>query len=122
MSDVTYIDAIHAALGKALEDDPSVFLYGQDIGKLKGSHGIVQGRVRPNTHQACHASLLLGDCVPLGKLQLALPNHPSNAKGAGHNMHRGRRLERDQRSPRRTLKRLQSRQLCVLFEHLPVLV
>ncbi len=30
MSEVTYIDAIHAALGKALEDDDSVFLYGQD--------------------------------------------------------------------------------------------
>jgi len=43
MSDVTYIDAIHAALGKALEDDPSVFLYGQDIGKFGGAFKATKG-------------------------------------------------------------------------------
>ncbi len=43
MSDVTYIDAIHAALDKALEDDPNVFLYGQDIGKFGGAFKATKG-------------------------------------------------------------------------------
>ncbi len=43
MSDVTYIDAIHAALGTALENDPSVFLYGQDIGKFGGAFKATKG-------------------------------------------------------------------------------
>lgn len=43
MSDVTYIDAIHAALNKALADDPSVFLYGQDIGKFGGAFKATKG-------------------------------------------------------------------------------
>ena len=34
---ITYIDAIRAALAKALSDDPRVFLYGQDIGKFGGA-------------------------------------------------------------------------------------
>ncbi len=43
MSDVTYIDGIHAALNKALADDPSVFLYGQDIGKFGGAFKATKG-------------------------------------------------------------------------------
>lgn len=43
MSDVTYIDAIHAALGKALEENPDVFLYGQDIGKFGGAFKATKG-------------------------------------------------------------------------------
>jgi len=43
MSDVTYIDAIHAALEKALESDPEVFLYGQDIGKFGGAFKATKG-------------------------------------------------------------------------------
>lgn len=43
MNDVTYIDAIHAALGKALDDDPRVFLYGQDIGLFGGAFKATKG-------------------------------------------------------------------------------
>jgi len=43
MSDVTYIDAIHAALEKALQSDPDVFLYGQDIGKFGGAFKATKG-------------------------------------------------------------------------------
>ena len=43
MSEITYIDAIHAALGKAMEDDPGVFLYGQDIGKFGGAFKATKG-------------------------------------------------------------------------------
>ena len=34
---VTYLDAIRAAQEKALQDDPSVFIYGQDVGKFGGA-------------------------------------------------------------------------------------
>jgi pyruvate/2-oxoglutarate/acetoin dehydrogenase E1 component len=34
---ITYLEAIRAAQTKALEDDPSVFIYGQDIGKFGGA-------------------------------------------------------------------------------------
>jgi len=43
MSNVTYIDAIHAALDMALEDDPNVFLYGQDIGNFGGAFKATKG-------------------------------------------------------------------------------
>lgn len=43
MSNVTYIDAIHAALGDALEQDSGVFLYGQDIGKFGGAFKATKG-------------------------------------------------------------------------------
>jgi len=43
MSDVTYIDAIHAALEEALQSDPNVFLYGQDIGKFGGAFKATKG-------------------------------------------------------------------------------
>lgn len=43
MDDVTYIDAIHAALGKAMEEDANVFLYGQDIGKFGGAFKATRG-------------------------------------------------------------------------------
>ena len=43
MSEVTYIDAIHAALSDALSQDPSVFLYGQDIGKFGGAFKATKG-------------------------------------------------------------------------------
>lgn len=43
MSEVTYIDAIHAALGDALAQDPRVFLYGQDIGKFGGAFKATKG-------------------------------------------------------------------------------
>ncbi|MBK1830797.1 alpha-ketoacid dehydrogenase subunit beta [Verrucomicrobiaceae bacterium R5-34] len=43
MSEVTYIDAIHAALSDAMEEDPSVFLYGQDIGKFGGAFKATKG-------------------------------------------------------------------------------
>jgi len=34
---VTYLEAIRAAQEKALQDDPNVFLYGQDIGRFGGA-------------------------------------------------------------------------------------
>ena len=34
---VTYLEAIRAAQEKALQDDPNVFLYGQDIGWFGGA-------------------------------------------------------------------------------------
>lgn len=43
MSEVTYIDAIHAALNDALAQDPDVFLYGQDIGKFGGAFKATKG-------------------------------------------------------------------------------
>ena len=43
MSEITYIDAIHAALSEAMEQDPSVFLYGQDIGKFGGAFKATKG-------------------------------------------------------------------------------
>lgn len=43
MSEVTYIDAIHAALRDAMAQDPSVFLYGQDIGKFGGAFKATKG-------------------------------------------------------------------------------
>lgn len=43
MSEVTYIDAIHAALSDAMEQDPRVFLYGQDIGKFGGAFKATKG-------------------------------------------------------------------------------
>ena len=43
MSDITYIDAIHAALSDAMEQDPQVFLYGQDIGKFGGAFKATKG-------------------------------------------------------------------------------
>ncbi len=43
MSDMTYIDAIHAALSDAMEQNPEVFLYGQDIGKFGGAFKATKG-------------------------------------------------------------------------------
>ena len=43
MSETTYIDAIHAALNDAMEQDPRVFLYGQDIGKFGGAFKATKG-------------------------------------------------------------------------------
>jgi acetoin:2,6-dichlorophenolindophenol oxidoreductase subunit beta len=43
MSEVTYIDAIHKALSDSLLEDPSVFLYGQDIGKFGGAFKATKG-------------------------------------------------------------------------------
>ncbi len=43
MNGVTYIDAIHAALDKALEVNPDVFLYGQDIGVFGGAFKATKG-------------------------------------------------------------------------------
>ena len=34
---ITYLDAIRAAQGKALADDPRVFIYGQDVGTFGGA-------------------------------------------------------------------------------------
>ena len=43
MNEITYIDAIHAALSDAMEQDPQVFLYGQDIGKFGGAFKATKG-------------------------------------------------------------------------------
>ena len=50
---ITYLDAIREAQAHALRDDPSVFLYGQDIGEFGGAfkatknlHKEFNGRVR----------------------------------------------------------------------------
>lgn len=43
MNEVTYIDAIHAAMEKAMVDDPDVFLYGQDIGRFGGAFKATKG-------------------------------------------------------------------------------
>lgn len=40
---VTYIDAIHAALGHLLRTDPRVFLYGQDIATFGGAFKATKG-------------------------------------------------------------------------------
>lgn len=43
MAEVTYIDAIHAALDEIMERDADVFLYGQDIGKFGGAFKATKG-------------------------------------------------------------------------------
>lgn len=43
MGEVTYIDAIHAALDEVMERDSDVFLYGQDIGKFGGAFKATKG-------------------------------------------------------------------------------
>ncbi len=39
---ITYLEAINAALAKALADDPRVFLYGQDIGSFGGAFKVTK--------------------------------------------------------------------------------
>ena len=39
---ITYLEAIRAALDKALADDPRVFLYGQDIGSFGGAFKVTK--------------------------------------------------------------------------------
>ncbi|MEI8043400.1 MAG: alpha-ketoacid dehydrogenase subunit beta, partial [Verrucomicrobiota bacterium] len=34
---ITYLDAIREAQGRALEEDPRVFIYGQDVGAFGGA-------------------------------------------------------------------------------------
>lgn len=43
MSEINYIDAIRKALQDAMADDPSVFLYGQDIGAFGGAFKATKG-------------------------------------------------------------------------------
>jgi pyruvate/2-oxoglutarate/acetoin dehydrogenase E1 component len=40
---ITYIEAIRAAQQKALEDDPRVFIYGQDVGSFGGAFKATKG-------------------------------------------------------------------------------
>jgi len=56
-SDVTYIDAIHAALDKALADDPNVFLYGQDIGEFGGAFKATKGLHAKYPHRVLDAPI-----------------------------------------------------------------
>ena len=42
---VTYLDAIRSAQEKALASDPTVFIYGQDVGKFGGASAEVVARV-----------------------------------------------------------------------------
>lgn len=43
MPELTYIDAIRQAMHDALSEDPSVFLYGQDIGRFGGAFKATKG-------------------------------------------------------------------------------
>ena len=43
--EVTYLEAIRAALGDAMRDDPRVFLMGEDIGHFGGAFGVTKGLV-----------------------------------------------------------------------------
>ena len=43
MSEVTYLEAIRAALADALRDDPRMFLIGEDIGHFGGAFGVTKG-------------------------------------------------------------------------------
>jgi len=43
MSEITYLQALTAALDKVLTDDPRVFLYGQDIGAFGGAFKATKG-------------------------------------------------------------------------------
>ena len=43
MPEITYIDALTAAMDDALRDDPRVFLYGQDIGAFGGAFKATKG-------------------------------------------------------------------------------
>lgn len=40
---ITYLQALNAAMRKALSDDPSVFIYGQDVGKFGGAFKVTKG-------------------------------------------------------------------------------
>lgn len=40
---ITYLQALNAAMRKALADDPNVFIYGQDIGKFGGAFKVTKG-------------------------------------------------------------------------------
>jgi 2-oxoisovalerate dehydrogenase E1 component beta subunit len=42
---ITYLEAIRAALGDAMADDPRVFLMGEDIGHFGGAFGVTKGLV-----------------------------------------------------------------------------
>jgi pyruvate dehydrogenase E1 component beta subunit/2-oxoisovalerate dehydrogenase E1 component beta subunit len=43
MNEITYLDAIREAQRKALADDPSVFIYGQDVGNFGGAFKATEG-------------------------------------------------------------------------------
>lgn len=43
MSDVTYLEAIRAAMAHAMADDPRVFLMGEDVGHFGGPFGVTKG-------------------------------------------------------------------------------
>ena len=43
LSQVTYLEAIGAALADALRDDERVFLIGEDIGHFGGAFGVTKG-------------------------------------------------------------------------------
>lgn len=43
MAEITYIDAIHAAIDRAMADDERVFLYGQDIATFGGAFKATKG-------------------------------------------------------------------------------
>lgn len=42
---ITYLEAIRAALADAMADDPRVFLLGEDIGRFGGAFGVTKGLV-----------------------------------------------------------------------------
>lgn len=45
MSEITYLEAIRAALGDAMRDDERVFMLGEDIGHFGGAFGATKGLV-----------------------------------------------------------------------------
>ncbi|MBR5876780.1 MAG: alpha-ketoacid dehydrogenase subunit beta [Akkermansia sp.] len=81
---VTYIDAIHQAMAELLEEDPSVFLYGEDIagkfgGAFKATKGLADkfpGRVRnaPIAEDAIMGVAIgaaIGGMKPIAEMQFA---------------------------------------------------
>jgi 2-oxoisovalerate dehydrogenase E1 component beta subunit len=43
VGDITYLDAVRAALADALQEDERVFLLGEDIGHFGGAFGVTKG-------------------------------------------------------------------------------
>ena len=48
---ITYIEAIRAAQQKALEDDPRVFIYGQDVGSFGAKGVTTAGGAQRSLHE-----------------------------------------------------------------------
>jgi pyruvate dehydrogenase E1 component beta subunit/2-oxoisovalerate dehydrogenase E1 component beta subunit len=54
---ITYLEAIRAAQAKALEDDPNVFIYGQDIGAFGGAFKATKGLIADHPDRVIDAPI-----------------------------------------------------------------